>query len=286
MPEEKTGTPKNILLVGDDATVKRLLQTAAQKQAVAIETARNNAACIERVKEQPFDLIVTDLQTPGMDDLELLRRVRWLRPEAKVIVLAPDSTPEDVIEAVREHAFGYFSQPLDASTFAQLVTHALQVKNWTDGIELLSARPEWIALRVRCRRMTAERLLQFMRELRMNLPVEERENIGIAFREMLMNALEHGAGFDQHKTVDVCAVRTPRFVLYQIRDPGEGFSLEDLPHAAISNPTDDPIAHIAYRTEHGLRAGGFGMMIVRDLVDELYYNEKGNEVLLIKHLDA
>jgi hypothetical protein len=68
-------------------------------------------------------------------------------------------------------------------------------------------------------------------------------------------------------------------------DPGEGFSFEDLPQAAISNPPDDPIAHIAYRSEHGLRAGGFGVMIVRDLVDELYYNDKGNEVLLIKHLD-
>jgi CheY-like chemotaxis protein/anti-sigma regulatory factor (Ser/Thr protein kinase) len=279
-------TPKTILLVGADATVEQLLQTAAKGMSLQIETARDNSTCLERVKEQSFDLVITDIHTQGMDDLELLRRLRWLRPEIKVIVLAPQSTTEDVIEALREHAFGYFSQPLDASTFVQLVTQALQVKNWTDGIELLSARPEWIALRVRCRRMTADRLMQFMRELRMDLPAEERENLGIAFREMLMNALEHGAGFDQHKTVEICAVRTPRVILYQIRDPGEGFSMDDLPHAAAANPPDDPIAHLAYRTEHGMRAGGFGMMIVRDLVDELYYNEKGNEVLLIKHLDT
>ncbi|MFN0085395.1 MAG: response regulator [Blastocatellia bacterium] len=277
--------PKTILLVGDDPSVRQLLQTAASSASPQIETVRNNAACLERVKAEAFDLVVTDIQTAGMDDLELLRRLRWLRPEIKVIVLAPQSTTEDVIELLREHAFGYFSQPLDASSFAHLVTLALQVNNWQDGIEVVSARPEWIALRVRCRRMTADRLMQFMRELRMDLPVEERENIGIAFREMLMNALEHGAGFDPHKTVDICTVRTPRMILYQIRDPGEGFSFDNLPHAAISNPEDDPIAHLAYRSEHGLRAGGFGMMIVRDLVDELYYNEKGNEALLIKHLD-
>ena len=133
--------------------------------------------------------------------------------------------------------------------------------------------------------MTPERLIQFMRELSVDLPMEERENIAIAFREMLMNALEHGAGFDPHKTIEVCAVRTPRVIIYQIRDPGDGFSLDDLPHAAVSNPADDPIAHIAYRNEHGLRAGGFGLLIVRDLVDELYYSERGNEVLLIRHLD-
>lgn len=277
--------PKTILLVGNDSSVQQLLQIVANNMSLQIETVRDNAACLERVKLQIFDLVVTDIHTPGMDDLELLRRLRWVSPEIKVIVLAPQSTAEDAIELLREHAFGYFSQPLDASNFIHLVTQALHVKNWQDGIEVLSARPEWIALRVRCRRMTAERLLQFMRELRMDLPAEERENVGIAFREMLMNALEHGAGFDQHNTLDICAVRTPRVILYQIRDPGEGFSFEDLPQAAISNPPDDPIAHISYRSEHGLRAGGYGVMIVRELVDELYYNDKGNEVLLIKHLD-
>jgi DNA-binding NtrC family response regulator len=113
--EVKTGTSRSILLVGDDPTVIHLLETATQKQAVMMETAPDNVSCIERVKERPFDLIVTDQQTPGMEDLELLRRARRLRPEAKVLVLAPASTPEDVIEALREHAFGYFSQHQEIS---------------------------------------------------------------------------------------------------------------------------------------------------------------------------
>jgi len=278
-------TPKTILLVGADPAVHQLLQTVQTSAPLQVETARDDAECIELVKVQAYDLVVTDVNTPGIDDLQLLRWIREIRPEAKVLVLAPQSTPADIIEALHEHAFGYFSQPFDASSLVHLVTQALQTKNWTDGIEVLSARPEWIALRVRCHRMTAERLLQFMRELRMDLPSEEREGIATAFREMLMNALEHGAGFDPHKTVDICYLRTKRVIIYQIRDPGEGFSFEELPHAAISNPPDDPLAHLNYRDEQGLRPGGFGMMIVRKLVDEMFYNETGNEVLLIKYLD-
>jgi len=69
------------------------------------------------------------------------------------------------------------------------------------------------------------------------------------------------------------------------QDPGEGFSLEELQHAAIANPPDDPIRHLTHREAQGLRPGGFGLLLTRNLVDELIYAEKGNEVLLIKYLD-
>jgi hypothetical protein len=59
-----------------------------------------------------------------------------------------------------------------------------------------------------------------------------------------------------------------------------------LSHAAIANAPDDPLAHAEVRGQLGLRPGGFGMLMTRQMVDELIYNEKGNEVLLIKHLEG
>jgi anti-sigma regulatory factor (Ser/Thr protein kinase) len=53
----------------------------------------------------------------------------------------------------------------------------------------------------------------------------------------------------------------------------------------LANPPDDPIRHAAYREEHGMRAGGYGVLVARELVDELIYDEKGNDVLLIKYLN-
>ena len=75
-------------------------------------------------------------------------------------------------------------------------------------------------------------------------------------------------------------------ILYHVQDPGRGFSFEGLSHAAVSNPPDDPTAHMRHREELGLRAGGFGILVTHSLVDELIYSESGNEAILIKYLDA
>jgi anti-sigma regulatory factor (Ser/Thr protein kinase) len=74
-------------------------------------------------------------------------------------------------------------------------------------------------------------------------------------------------------------------VTCRISDPGEGFTLDEIPHAAIANPEGDPLRHLEYRDAHGMRPGGFGVLLAQRLVDELVYNEQGNEVMLIKYLD-
>jgi anti-sigma regulatory factor (Ser/Thr protein kinase) len=58
-------------------------------------------------------------------------------------------------------------------------------------------------------------------------------------------------------------------LLYHIADPGEGFDIERLKHAAICNPDDDPLRHALVREEQGLRPGGLGLAIRRSLADEL-----------------
>ena len=71
----------------------------------------------------------------------------------------------------------------------------------------------------------------------------------------------------------------------KIKDPGAGFSLEELKHSALANPPDEPFHHMERREALGMRPGGFGILMSKKLVDELLYNDKGNEVLLIKYLD-
>jgi anti-sigma regulatory factor (Ser/Thr protein kinase) len=70
-----------------------------------------------------------------------------------------------------------------------------------------------------------------------------------------------------------------------VKDPGEGFSLDEIKHAAISNPPDEPLRHQEFRDADGLRPGGFGVLMTRNLVDEVIYGERGNDVVLIKYLD-
>jgi anti-sigma regulatory factor (Ser/Thr protein kinase) len=99
-----------------------------------------------------------------------------------------------------------------------------------------------------------------------------------------MNAIEHGGKIDPRKRVRTSVLRMQRAMIVHIHDPGEGFSLESLPHAAISNPDDSPTRHLEERAGKGLRPGGFGILMTRNLVDELLYNERGNAALFIKYL--
>jgi anti-sigma regulatory factor (Ser/Thr protein kinase) len=75
-------------------------------------------------------------------------------------------------------------------------------------------------------------------------------------------------------------------IQFQIKDTGPGFSMDGAKHAAINNPPEEPLRHAHYRTEKGMRPGGFGIMLVKQIADELIYNEAGNEVVLVKYLDS
>jgi anti-sigma regulatory factor (Ser/Thr protein kinase) len=148
---------------------------------------------------------------------------------------------------------------------------------------VISAKPDWVELVVPCTREAAERIQPVMSELDAKLAPEVRESTAYAFRELLLNAIEWGGKLDPKRTVRISCLRTKRMLLYRISDPGPGFNIEDLPHAAISNP-DTPIAHVQVREDKGLRPGGFGLLTVRASVDELIYNEKRNEVVFVKYL--
>ncbi|MBV8068913.1 MAG: response regulator [Acidobacteriaceae bacterium] len=273
-----------ILIVDDDPDIHRLLAAALQNESYVIEDRYDGIEALALLQNQPFDLVITDVRMPGMDGLELLRRIHEVRPAAKVLVMTAESTPATVIRSLRDQALGYLSKPFSLDAVAQAVACAVTAPPAQGDIEVLSAIPQWIALRLRCKLDVPDRLIPFLRELVTELPAQEREDVGAAFRELLMNAIEHGGGSDPDKTVRVDYIRTARAMVYKILDPGLGFSFDDLPHAAISNQPDAPCQHFEIRNKLGMRPGGFGILLTRSLADELIYNEKGNEVLLIKHV--
>lgn len=277
-------TTKHVLLVGADSDLAAFLASVLKPAAWEFQPVPNNAAALTVAGEKQFDLIVTDEKTPGHEDIELLRRIRRVRPHTRLIILTGEGTPGEVIASMREHAFSYFSNPISPDELAAMIRLAAEEPCWDDGIEVVSATPEWIRTRVRCDLKTADRLLQFLNEIS-ELPDGERYEVARAFREMLLNAIEHGGNLDPTKYVEIDYVRARHAITCRITDPGPGFKWNDIPHAAVANPTDDPIRHMAVREEMGLRPGGFGILLTRQFVDELIYGEEGNEVFLVKYLD-
>jgi DNA-binding response OmpR family regulator len=276
---------RTMLVVDSDAATQEALGGLLTPPEWRVEGARDGQEGLALLCARYFDVAVIDLAAPGMGGIDLLTRVWQARPATRVIVLSAEEAPSDVVRSVGEYAFSYFSKPFDPRALAEMARRAAAATNWQDGIEVLSARPEWISLRLRCQILTADRLLQFCHELRMELPGEVREEIATAFREVLLNAIEHGGHFNRGETVRVSRFRVRRAVIYLIQDPGAGFSLDNLPHAAISNPPGAPARHMLYRTQQGMRAGGFGLLLAKNMVDEMIHNERGNEVVLVKYLE-
>ena len=275
-----------LLVVDDDPDIHVLLHKILGDTGCSIDSVTTGEQGLARLQNGAYDLVLTDICMPGLSGLDLLQQIHKIRPDTKVVVMTAQNTSDNLLQAIRDHAFTYFSKPFSPAALSDMIGRALE-SPWASGdIEVLSARPNWIALRLRCKMEIAETLVQFFRELQLGMTADEQADIAMAFRELLMNAIEHGGHSDPNQKVEVAYIRTARAILYQVRDPGEGFSFENLAHAAVSGTPDAPFRHVEVRSQAGMRPGGFGILMTRQVVDELIYNEKGNEVLLVKYLES
>jgi DNA-binding response OmpR family regulator len=273
-----------ILVVDDDRTTLNLIRLQLRAAGHAVDTASDGEAGLRRLSRQRYDLVLLDVWMPGMDGLQVLGRIRQLQQAPPVVVMTADDAPATVVRAIRERAYRYVTKPIEPAELLALVDEVLAAGQEAHAIEVVSARPDWVELVVPCDRRTAERIQEFVMRLESDLPGEVRASVGQAFRELLMNAIEWGGGLDARQTVRIACLRAKRMLLFRIADPGKGFSFTNLPHAAVSNAPGSPLDHAAVREEKGLRPGGFGLLLTRQMVDELLYNEAQNEVVFVKYL--
>jgi CheY-like chemotaxis protein/anti-sigma regulatory factor (Ser/Thr protein kinase) len=277
-------TPRKLLVVDDDEAIHGLIRAMLAEKPWELDSAFHGEEAMARLQGHAYDLVLTDILMPGMDGITLLGRIRDTYPGVPVVVMTVRNTPDHILGSLREEATSYVAKPFTRDSLIATLQSALSTAVAHDDIRILSDKPNWISLEIKCKLATADRLTQFVRELPADLEAEDREQIAMAFRELLMNAIEHGGHLDPEKKVDLSFIRTARSIVYYIRDPGEGFSMENLAHAAVANTPEEPLRHIELRREMGIRPGGFGLLMTKNFADELIYSAKGNEVILIKYL--
>jgi DNA-binding response OmpR family regulator len=282
MAPASPSTRKQLLVVDDDPSIHDFVGYALRSQPVDIVSCETAGDGFRRIAERAFDLILLDLGLPDMNGLEVLSRLRQTGSGFRVIVITADDTPESLVRAIRENTYDYLRKPFTATDLADLVTRALSAKS-DPAIEVVSAKREWLELSIPCTRDSAERIEHFVRELDADLALELMEPVAQSFRELLMNAVEWGGGLDPSRRVRISCLRTSRMLFYRIADPGPGFRLEGLTHAAIVNP-EGAMGSSVVREAKGLRPGGLGLALVQAMADDLVYNEARNEVVLVKYL--
>lgn len=278
-------TPAKILVADDDRTTRFAICSVLKKAGYSVTSAKNGAEALHRIQQISFDLAFLDIWMPKLTGLEVLARMRLGGSGPKVVIMTSDSTPESVLSAVREQAYAYLSKPFPPKEAVELAKRALS-QDTSPPIEVVSAKPHWVELLIPCTREAAERIESFLLQLDADLPGDQRDTIGLAFRELLLNAIEWGGKLDPNRKVRIAYVRSSRILLYRVADPGPGFNFRALAHAAVGQPAGEPLAHVSIRDQLGIRPGGFGIALTRAIADELLYNEAQNEVIFIKYLNV
>ncbi len=274
----------HILVTDDDATTRQMIRGVLKRNGHTVTTASDGVSALRAMQKTKFDLVLLDVWMPKMTGLGLLARLHEEKHIPKIIVMTSDQTSDTLLTAMRGHVYQFLRKPLDAEMLRITVDNALSSTPSAPPIEVLSAQPHWVELLVPCEQSVVYRVQSFLSHLDSGLPADVAEKVGYAFRELLNNAIEWGGRLDPNLKVRISFIRTKKMLMYRLDDPGPGFDLHNLKHAALNNPEEDPMAHMKAREEKGLRPGGLGLLLTQQMVDELVYNESRNEVVLIKYL--
>lgn len=270
-----------ILMIDPEDHLLKALQASPALRGHEIVAAAGDLDAVRRLRFSAFDVVLTSPATTVEEDLALVDEIRECRPGARCIVLTEAAAQHSVLAAMSARVFAVFSKPFDVGELAAMVSGAAASTPGHDGILIQSAVPDWVAVRLDCSLITAERLLQYISELRSEVPGADREGLLLAYREVLLTAIEHGAGRATGKLVDVAAVRTQRAIVFYVKDPGPGFAVPRLPPGIGDDGSVLPGA--AGRWDEGSQAEEYRLLVARTIVDEMFYNERADEVVLVKH---
>ena len=106
------GSPR-ILIIDDEAAIRESLETLLSLEGYTVETAENGELGLERISEQPFDLVLLDLALPGRNGLEILGTIRERETNLPIIMITAFGTVDNVVEAIRGGAQNFVQKPWD-----------------------------------------------------------------------------------------------------------------------------------------------------------------------------
>jgi DNA-binding NtrC family response regulator len=119
-------TKTRILVVDDDASLRRVLQVQLEQEGYAVASAASAQQTLSMLQVQPYDLVISDLKMPGVSGLELLRQIRLQYPEAIVLILTAFGTVETAVEAMKSGAYDYLTKPVHPDELSLVVGRALE----------------------------------------------------------------------------------------------------------------------------------------------------------------
>lgn len=114
----------SLLIVDDEESVRDSLYNWFVEDGFRVETAENAKVALTKIESGKFDIILADIKMPGMDGMEMHRRIRVLNPEAIVIIMTAFASVETAVQALKDGAFDYITKPFDPDDLSHLIRNA------------------------------------------------------------------------------------------------------------------------------------------------------------------
>jgi DNA-binding response OmpR family regulator len=275
--------PRPVLIVDDERDTADLLAGLVQARGFAPIQLHEGARVVEAVRHHDPAVVLLDLMLPDEDGFAVCEKLKKNRETNLVPVLMVTALNDanHRAQGVRVGANGYVAKPFTPDQLYQAIDVALE---WRREHETHGTTGE-ITFDVRSELTYLQQANDMLADLFAHTPLTERQvkELRQAVMEMGNNAIEWGHKKNAELPLRITYRIDREAVTLVIRDQGPGFDPGHVPHAAQE---DDPIGHLEVRSELGIREGGFGIMLARGLVDEFRYNDRGNEVTLVKRFEV
>jgi DNA-binding response OmpR family regulator len=143
-PRRKTAMKmKEILIVDDEKNIRLTIKKALENSDVSVSVAFDGQEALALMKKQTPDVVLLDIRMPGMDGMEVLRRIREQNKDSRVIMISAHGTVENAVEALKLGACDFLRKPFTPAEVREAVDRALKRKEGFFA-KLLSGRPEKI----------------------------------------------------------------------------------------------------------------------------------------------
>ncbi len=128
---------ERILAVDDEAGIRELCRDVLAGAGYAVDTATGTGTALERLRDQDYDLVLTDLRMPGRNGLELLHAARAVQPDLPVVVFTGYPSIEVAVEAIREGAEDFLPKPFNTEHLCHVVGRVLARRRLEQENQLL-----------------------------------------------------------------------------------------------------------------------------------------------------
>jgi two-component system OmpR family response regulator len=271
---------RTALVVEDDRLLSEMLVDILQKMDFDATPMLDGTDAAGWVKNHRPDVVLLDLMLPGRSGYEVCEELKLDRDTnlIPIVICSARSQHEDKMRGLRIGANFYLTKPFTVEQLEHAVDHALA---WRREVEQAGTAGE-VHFELKSEAHHLEELNRLLSSLFLHTGMSEDDafRLTTAVREMGTNAIEWGNKKRADSAVTVTYRIDAEKIVIVIRDEGSGFDRANLPHAVKC--MEDPASHLEVRDAMGLRIGGFGIFMSRGMVDELQYNDAGNEVRLVK----